>query len=155
MISKICNNCNAPNSQNAVYCRNCGNNIQYYSPVYRRNPSIFQARKRNNLAITSFALSLIPLCSLAVFALHLAADNLGIADFLYSTFFPMGEFLLMTVLWINLYIGAYVMSILALIFGIEGRKGIRKRFATMGIIISIFNFSVPFLVSPVNELFLK
>ena len=155
MINKICNNCNAPNSQNAAFCVNCGNNIQYYSPARRRNASIFQAKKRNGLAITSFVLSLIPLYSLVVFALYLAAYNLGIAAYSHSTFFFMLELLLMMKLGISIYIGAYVLSIPALIFGIKGRKGVRKRFAIMGIIISIFDFSIPFLVSPVNELFLK
>jgi len=155
MINKICNNCNAPNSQNAAFCVNCGNNIQYYSPAYRRNASLFQAKRRNSLDIISFFLSLVPLCSLAVFALRLAADYLGIAAYFYRTLFSIPDFLLMLTLGINLYIGAYFISVLALILGIEGRKGVRKRYARMGIIISIFNFSVPFLVSPVNELFLK
>lgn len=155
MKNKICNNCNALNIHNAVCCVNCGNGIQYYSPVSRKKTTITPEIKQNKSAITSFVLSLTPLGSLVMFILHLTLENVvGITSGDNALLF-LGVVFLMLLLGLNIYIGSYVMSILAIVLGIKGRKSEKKKFAIMGIIISIFNFPIPFLISPINELFLK
>ena len=147
MTEKICKKCKALNNQDAVSCVNWGTNVKY-----ALSASEYQS-KINELATSSFTLSLFPLGSLVIFALHLAVANMEIT--FDSTLAFLGLLLLMLFLGLSLYLGSYIISIPALILGIKGRKSEKKRFAIAGVIISIFNFSIPFLVSPVNELFLR
>jgi len=147
-------NCNYPNNQSASFCVKCGTNVQNYMPVYPQHTAEVRAKGNNGIAIISFILSLIPSSALVVFALYLAINNIWSANN-DSTLLVLGTILLMIVLGLTLYVGNYIISIIALIIGIFGRKSERKRLAIAGIIISIFNFSIPFLVSPVNELFLR
>jgi len=150
MLSKICNNCSSPNPQNAVFCGNCGTNIQNCSPTYQRSSPEIRAKEKNRMAVISFVLSVTPIIPLIIFALYLAAVNI----WNISVNFDFRIFL-MLFLGLALYLGTYTISIPSLILGIMGLKSGRKKFAIMGMIISVFNFSIPFLVSPVNELFLK
>jgi len=154
MINKTCINCNYPNNQDASFCEKCGASVQDYMPIYSQNTAELKAKGNNGTAIISFILSLIPPSALVVFALYLAVNNILIANY-DSTPIVLGVILLMIILGLTLYVGNYIISIVALIIGIFGRKSERKRLAIAGIIISIFNFSIPFLVSPVNELFLR
>jgi len=119
-----------------------------------KNISERQAKDRRAAAILSFYISLIPLSSLVIFAIHLAIVNIRGTSFESALSF-LGLILLMIYLGLTIYIGSYIISIGSLICGIRGIKSEKKKFAIIGIIISIFNFSLPFLVSPVNELFLK
>lgn len=115
-------------------------------------------RDKDSFALTSFVLSIIPPSALFIFALYLAMVNIGV-NFTGNGFAILALILFMILLGIMLYIGTYVISISALILGIRGLnrglEGKQKRFALAGVIISMFNFSIPFLVSHVNELFLR
>jgi len=154
MTSRICINCNFPNNQDASFCEKCGANVQYYIPVYPQNTARLRAKGNNGVAVTGFVLSLIPTSALVVFALHLAAVNMW-SNYFESYSMVLGTLFLMIILGLVLYIGNYIISIFTLVTGIIGRKSERKKLAIAGIIISIFNFSIPFLISPVNELFLR
>jgi len=158
MIHIYCQECNYPNDKKAVLCAKCRAGV-------RLRISDFYKTAISEKSTASFRLSLIPPSSLVVFALFLAAKNatgsffdndvpLFLAQLLFVILFFV-ELLLMLFLGLTLYGGAYIISIFALILGIMGLKGEKKIYAIIGIIISILNFSVPFLVSPVNELFLR
>ena len=147
-ISNKCKKCKALNNQYTVQCAICGTDNQGWPDA-----SKIEAKRRNKLAITSFVLSLIPPVPLIIFAIYLAAVNMGASTDGVLSF--LGVLLLMLFLGLSLYLGTYIISIPALILSIKALKSERKKLAIAGIIISIFNFSIPFLVSPVNELFLR
>jgi len=106
------------------------------------------AKAKNRIAIASFVLSLIPLVPLLIFMLYLAVESTWAISFGWIL-------LLMVFLGFSIYLGTYIISIPALILGIVGCISDQKKFAIIGIFISVFNFFIPFLVSPINELFLK
>jgi len=110
-------------------------------------------KARSGLAVTSFGISLIPPSTLALFAIYLAIEQIMSSS---NNNFPfLLEILLMIFLGLMLYIACYALCITSLIMGLRGLKSKKKKFAILGIIISVFNFSIPFLISPVNELFLR
>jgi len=154
MLNNICSNCNAQNNQDAVSCVNCGSDIQDCSQITRQHTSKKLEKGHNETAVISFVLSLIPPNALVIFMLHLSLARIGVTSG-DSILLFMGLILLMLLLGLILYIGSYALSISALALAIIGRKSEKKRFAVIAIIISIFNFSIPFLISPINELFLR